>query len=134
MKEEKGRVCLNLKKSIISTVLVSVLISAGLSLIIMLVLETLYPSNLTIIDFDDYGNVVDVHTPELTPAQQTLYKVVRIVQPTLMILCFVGSNYWIISYYYNKNGKRHLRRFLTVRRELPTMIWTLKCMCYFLTS
>ena len=109
MKEEKGRVCLKLKKSIISIVLVSVLISAGLSLIILLVFETLYPSNLTIVDFDDYGNIVDVHTPELTLAQQTLYKLVRMVQPALVILCFVGCNYWIISYYYNKKWKASLK-------------------------
>lgn len=101
-----------LKKSLILGVLLSFFLSFTVSFLVFFTIEPLYPPSLTIVDFDENGDIADVATPNLTPQQKRLRVVLRVVQPTVTILCFLTCNYLFLSWYYRRTWQTPINELL----------------------
>ena len=101
-----------LKKSLILGVLLSFFLSFTVSFLVFFTIEPLYPPSLTIVDFDENGDIADVATPNLTPQQKRLRIVLRVVQPTVTILCFLTCNYLFLSWYYRRTWQTPINELL----------------------
>lgn len=101
-----------LKKSLILGVLLSFFLSFTVSFLVFFTIEPLYPPSLTIVDFDENGDIADVATPNLTPQQKRLRIILRVVQPTVTILCFLTCNYLFLSWYYRRTWQTPINELL----------------------
>lgn len=101
-----------LKKSLILGMLLSFFLSFTVSFLVFFTIEPLYPPSLTIVDFDENGDIADVATPNLTPQQKRLRIVLRVVQPTVTILCFLTCNYLFLSWYYRRTWQTPIDELL----------------------
>lgn len=92
--------------------LLSFFLSFTVSFLVFFTIEPLYPPSLTIVDFDENGDIADVATPNLTPQQKRLRVVLRVVQPTVTILCFLTCNYLFLSWYYHRTWQTPINELL----------------------
>lgn len=101
-----------LKKSLILGMLLSFFLSIAVSFTLFFTLEWFYPDYEVIVSFDDQGNVEDVTQTILTPEQKQRWAILRVVQPTVTILCFFTCYYLFFSWYYRRTWQTPIDELL----------------------
>lgn len=101
-----------LKKSLILGVLLSFFLSITVSFTLFFTLELLYPPSQAIISYDDQGNIDNVAQTHLSPEQKQRWAILRVVQPTVTILCFIACNCLFLSWYYRRTWQAPIDELL----------------------
>lgn len=101
-----------LKKSLILGVLLSFFLSITVSFTLFFTLELLYPPSQAIISYDDQGNIDNVAQTHLSPEQKQRWAILRVVQPTVTILCFFTCYYLFFSWYYRRKWQTPIDELL----------------------